>query len=180
MSAASQGSVTKTFKIVARNISYADITASNKVYTGSPVVSGVTATYNDKTLKNGTDYTVKYADNVNVGNAATVVVTGKGNFTDTASRLFTIKSADKEAQTFALGFSTDRTVTYGDDDFSVATTLLTGDGAITYQSSDTSVATVSADKGLVTIKKAGSTVMAAATTLTTLTAILPEITGSSE
>ena len=156
------GYESKTFEIVPATITDEMIAPiPEQIYTGSAIEPSPTVTFNEKTLVKGTDYTVKYADNVNVGNAATVVVTGKGNFTDTASRLFTIKSADKEAQTFALGFSTDRTVTYGDDDFSVATTLLTGDGAITYQSSDTSVATVSADKGLVTIKKAGSTVITA-------------------
>ena len=42
-----------------------------------------------KTLVAGTDYTVTYKNNVKVG-TATVVITGKGNFTGTKTITFTI------------------------------------------------------------------------------------------
>ena len=45
-----------------------------------------------KTLVNGTDYTVKYSNNVNVG-TATVTVTGKGNYTGSKSTNFKINAA---------------------------------------------------------------------------------------
>ncbi len=156
------GATLKYFKIEAAHITD-DMKAPIpvQIYTGSALEPSPTVTFNEKTLVEGTDYTVKYADNVNVGNAATVVVTGKGNFTDTASTLFTIKSPDKDVQVFASGFSDDLTKTYGEADFNVTATLSTGDGKITYRSSDPSVATVSEDTGLVSIKKAGSTVITA-------------------
>ena len=42
------------------------------------------------TLKKGTDYTVKYENNVEKG-TATVTVTGKGNYTGTIIKNFTIE-----------------------------------------------------------------------------------------
>ncbi|MBR1691676.1 MAG: fibronectin type III domain-containing protein [Lachnospiraceae bacterium] len=51
------------------------------------LVSGAKAA----TLKAGTDYTVEYADNINVGaGTAKVKVTGKGNYTGTLEAVFTI------------------------------------------------------------------------------------------
>ena len=47
-------------------------------------------TYNGKTLSNNTDYTLSYSNNNRVG-TATVTITGKGNFTGTTSKDFTIK-----------------------------------------------------------------------------------------
>ena len=37
--------------------------------------------YDGKTLKEGTDYTVSYKNNTAVGNAASMTIKGKGNFT---------------------------------------------------------------------------------------------------
>ena len=42
--------------------------------------------YDGKTLKKGTDYTVKYLNNTKVG-TATVTVTGKGNYTGSVAPL---------------------------------------------------------------------------------------------
>ena len=53
------------------------------------------------TLKNGTHYTVSYKNNVNAGNA-TVVITGKGNFTGTVNRNLTIKPMSITGGTFTL------------------------------------------------------------------------------
>ena len=69
-------------------------------YTGQACTPKVTLTYNaynsnQKVMKltEGTDYTVTYKNNVNVG-TATVVVTGKGNFTGTRLIDFTIAKTD--------------------------------------------------------------------------------------
>ena len=55
-----------------------------------------TITYNNKTLKKDTDYTLSYSDNINAG-TATITITGKGNFTGMTSTTFIItqKSAEK-------------------------------------------------------------------------------------
>ena len=46
-----------------------------------------------KTLKKGTDYTVSYKNNTNVG-TATVTITGKGNYTGTVKKTFKITKAN--------------------------------------------------------------------------------------
>jgi hypothetical protein len=50
-----------------------------------------------KTLKAGTDYTVAYKNNTNVG-TATVTVTGKGSYTGTKSATFKITQAANTAK----------------------------------------------------------------------------------
>ena len=57
-------------------------------------------------LKSGKDYTVKYADNTNVGEAR-VTITGKGNYKETVDKSFTILPADISADdgNVAAGFT---------------------------------------------------------------------------
>ena len=57
--------------------------------TGSEIRPAVTVTLDGKTLTVGTDYTVTYANNKEIG-TATVTVTGTGNYTGTAQTTFTI------------------------------------------------------------------------------------------
>ena len=52
-----------------------------------------TVTLNGKTLKKGTDYTLSYKNNINAGNA-TVIATGMGVYTGTASKVFKIYARD--------------------------------------------------------------------------------------
>lgn len=89
------GTVKKTFKITAVKITSGNVNVSSPLtYTGQALKPAPTvkAKVNGKTktLKNGTDYTVSYKNNINAGNA-TVTVKGKGNFTGTVSKQFTIK-----------------------------------------------------------------------------------------
>ncbi|MEE1517753.1 MAG: C1 family peptidase, partial [Lachnospiraceae bacterium] len=63
----------------------------NQTYIGSAITPTVTVKDGSKTLVNGTDYTVSYSNNVNVG-TATVTITGKGNYTGTKSVTFAIVS----------------------------------------------------------------------------------------
>ena len=75
------------------NISTATVTGiANKTYTGSAIKLVPTVTFNGKTLTNGTDYTVAYKNNTNVG-TATITITGKGNYTGTVSKTFKINAA---------------------------------------------------------------------------------------
>ena len=63
-------------------------------YTGSPItVKSLALRRGKTTLKNGVDYTISYQNNVNIGNSAKVVVTGKGIFKGSASKTFVIKMA---------------------------------------------------------------------------------------
>ena len=62
---------------------------ASQPYTGSAIEPTVTVKDGSKTLTAGTDYTVTYKDNTNVG-AATVTVTGKGNYTGAVETEFNI------------------------------------------------------------------------------------------
>lgn len=62
---------------------------SNHTYTGKAIKPTVTVKDGDKKLVNGTDYTVSYKNNTNIG-TATVTITGKGNYTGTKTLTFKI------------------------------------------------------------------------------------------
>ena len=62
------------------------------VYTGSAIKPNVIVNNGEKTLVNGVDYTLKYANNTNVG-TATVTVKGKGLYTSTLDLDFAITKA---------------------------------------------------------------------------------------
>lgn len=70
-------------------------------YDGTEKKPAVTVRLGDKTLAEGADYTVAYANNTAVG-TATVTVTGMGNYTGTASKTFTIKAAGIEGAEITL------------------------------------------------------------------------------
>ncbi len=87
------GEVRKNFKITEASITddmiavIPIVTYNTKAHTPE-----VTVTFDGSTLEAGKDYEVAYTNNVNAG-TATVTVTGKGNFTGTASKNFTIAQA---------------------------------------------------------------------------------------
>ena len=66
--------------------------ADSVTYTGSARTVGVTVTWEGATLVVNTDYTLSYSSNVNVG-AATVTVTGMGQFSGSVTKTFYIVSA---------------------------------------------------------------------------------------
>ena len=91
------GSVSKTYSIK-NNFKKATVSGiSNKSYTGKNITQSITAKYNGKTLKNGTDYTVSYSNNKSIG-TATVKITGKGSYTGTITKTFKINPAKQEIQ----------------------------------------------------------------------------------
>ena len=109
-------------KITQKNIG-TNLTISgvvNKKYTGNAITQTITVKDNDqnRTLVEGTDYTVSYANNVNLG-TATVTVTGKGNFNGSKSATFTIlgdtitinKSTESLVTTLTVTMSKDISVT---------------------------------------------------------------------
>ena len=137
--------------------------SGNTTYTGERITPDVTVTIDGKTLTAGTDYTIIYDDNVNAGtDAGSVTVRAKGNygFTDVVKK-FDIEKADPK-----LSFEKPAvTTSYGTQP---ANNKLTnrGDGEVTYQSSDNSVATVN-EKGEVTVVGVGETTITATAAETT-------------
>ncbi|WP_337644090.1 fibronectin type III domain-containing protein, partial [Ruminococcus bicirculans (ex Wegman et al. 2014)] len=91
------GSVSKTFKIK-NNFKKATVSGiSTKAFTGKNITQSITVKYNGKTLKKGTDYTVSYSSNKNIG-TATVKIAGKGSYTGTITKTFKINPAKQEIQ----------------------------------------------------------------------------------
>ena len=88
-----RGELKGTFVIVPAKITDKMISVSAKdplYYTGSAIKPKVTVVYKGMTLKKGTDYSVKYMNNIDAG-IACVTVTGKGNFSESATMFFNIK-----------------------------------------------------------------------------------------
>lgn len=154
------GLTEKTFTINSAEISgctfapIADVTYNTKAHTPE-----VTVAISGRTLEADKDYTVSYDSNVNAG-TATVTVTGKGNFTGTASKTFTINKAgltlnpctiselctETDLKTRTLpsdfflagetetGFSIKLTAVEGGDDiFAVAPAVVEGENKITFR-----------------------------------------------
>ncbi len=81
---------TTTFNIVAGSISSATVSSiADQTYTGSAITPAVTVKNGSNPLTSGTDYTVAYSNNTNIG-TATVTITGIGNYTGTKTITFNI------------------------------------------------------------------------------------------
>ncbi len=78
--------------VLPTNISDCEITVkySSTVYSGSAKKPSVTVKDGSTTLINGTDYAVKYSNNLNAG-TATITIKGKGNYTGTVTKTFEIE-----------------------------------------------------------------------------------------
>lgn len=126
-------------------------------YTGERITPDVTVTIDGRPLTKGTDYTIIYGDNVNAGtNAGSVTVKAKGNygFADVVKK-FAIEKADPK-----LSFEKSTvTTSYGTQPANNKLTNM-GNGVVTYQSNDNSVATVN-EKGEVTVVGVGETTITA-------------------
>lgn len=87
------GEIRKNFKITEASITD-DMIANipSVTYNTRAHTPEVTVTFEGSTLEAGKDYEVAYTNNINAG-TATVTVTGKGNFTGTASKDFAIAQA---------------------------------------------------------------------------------------
>ena len=84
------GTKTQTFSIVAKAASTLTIEViANQTYTGSAITPTVVVKDGSTTLTLGTDYTVAYSSNTNVG-TATVTIMGTGNYSGDNSQTFAI------------------------------------------------------------------------------------------
>ena len=74
--------------------SIANATVTNvvtKTYTGKAITQAPVVKLNGVTLRKDVDYTLAYSNNVRPGLAALVIITGKGNYTGTTYKQFTIR-----------------------------------------------------------------------------------------
>ena len=154
------GEIRKNFKITEASITD-DMIANipSVTYNTRAHTPDVTVTFEGSPLEAGKDYGVAYTNNINAG-TATVTVTGKGNFTGTASKTFTINKAgltlnpctiselctETDLKTRTLpsdfflagetetGFSIKLTAVEGGDDiFAVAPAVVEGENKITFR-----------------------------------------------
>lgn len=167
-SATHYGTDTVTITVAAKAVTadmIADMPAAT--YTGSAILPTPAVKHGAAALVPGTDFDFGYADNANAG-TATLTVTGKGNYTGTAAKAFTIlpKSLGGAAVTLdsaALPYSgTEQTVNV------VSVTLAGWTPAITaadYEIADSSnKATDAADSITLTIRGKGNYTGTATTT----------------
>lgn len=77
------------------------------VYTGTELKPGITIVVDGETLVEGKDFTVEYADNIDIV-TATIIITGKGNYEGELEKTFEIKQAELKATYEG------ETITYGE------------------------------------------------------------------
>ena len=88
----------KSIKTANNDITKASVSGiSTKAFTGKAITQNVTVKVGNTVLKNGTDYTVSYSNNKNVGKA-TVKITGKGKYGGVITKTFKINPAKQEIQ----------------------------------------------------------------------------------
>ena len=138
------GSVTASFVIDPKPISSLEVSGiTAKTFNGKAQTQAIVVNDGIVTLVEGIDYDVAYENNVHAGTAS-VVITGKGNYTGTVTKTFTIKKASNTitAKNFTKTYSTKA------QSFSLGVKLK--NGTPTYKSS-TKYVTVST-AGKVTVK----------------------------
>ncbi len=86
-----EGKVSKTFTIEPKLIDSADASLEKESYEydGTAKEPSVSVKDGETVLKSGTDYTVSYSDNISAGTAK-VIITGKGNYTGSITKTFSI------------------------------------------------------------------------------------------
>ena len=152
------GSLTKTFRIIGKDISSVSGTLSQSSYKYDGLEKKPTVTLYDgtKKLTAGIDYTVSYRNNRNAGTGE-VIVTGKGNYGGTKTLTFRIIGKEQKVTSrYSKYYRTPESDSFNlnaDHD---------GDGYLVYSSSDISVAEVSAT-GRVTVKGTGRAVITVST-----------------
>ena len=155
--ASSRSGIADTY-VNTRSVSSLSITApAAQTYTGKALTPAPVVKDGSLTLKKGTDYTLKYANNVNAGTAK-VTVTGIGNYTGSVTKTFTIAKAAQAISAANKSVAMGKTV-------KLDAKRAKGNGKLTYKSSNTKIAKVSAT-GVVTPVKVGKatiTITASAT-----------------
>ena len=138
-----------TFTINSATITESMLTdIGTQTYSGSPLTPAVTLTG----LTQGTDYTVSYADNTDVGTAK-VTITATGNYSGELETTFDIQKATPTITltTTEMKLKPDETETR---------TATTDFGTVTYESSNTAVATVDATGKVTAVADGTATITA--------------------
>ena len=92
------GYTSKNFTITKRAMAGGTVSVASSVsFTGSNITPSITVKAAGRTLTSGTDYTVSYSNNKNVGTAS-VYVYGKGNYSGSLSAKFDIVPAKQQIQ----------------------------------------------------------------------------------
>ena len=92
------GYTSKNFTITKRAMAGGTVSVASSVsFTGSNITPSVTVKVAGRTLTNGTDYTVSYSNNKNVG-TSNIYVYGKGNYSGSLSAKFDIVPAKQQIQ----------------------------------------------------------------------------------
>lgn len=124
-------------------------------YTGKAKKPAVTVVDSKGNVIDASNYTVQYEGERIQAGTYTVKIKFRGkNYSGTASRTFSIQ--DKRAYQKISTKNYEKV--YGNADFKVKANLTTGDGALSFQSSDTEIATVNS-AGKVAIKQAGKVII---------------------
>lgn len=147
---------------VLNDIGNTDITLSGTSfdYSGNSITPRVKVVDNGKTLIENRSYTLSYSNNINGGTAA-VTITGMGNYAGSVTKNFTINRISQEIS----GVNSSYTKSITDSSFSIKA-ISSGDGSITYKSSNTTVAEIDENSGEVTINGAGTTTITITATQT--------------
>lgn len=98
------GYTSKNFTITKRAMAGGTVSVASSVsFTGSNITPSVTVKVAGRTLTSGTDYTVSYSNNKNVG-TSNVYVYGKGNYSGSLSAKFDIVPAKQQIQKLETRF----------------------------------------------------------------------------
>lgn len=107
------GTASGTFTISPANISEASISVAAQNYTGSQLTPVPTVTLDGKSLESGTDFTTSYGNNIKVG-TANITVTGKGDYTGSATSTFKITRGQATVKKVKVGEITVTVYSYPD------------------------------------------------------------------
>lgn len=118
-------------------------------YNGKPQTPSVTVKDRSGILSAGIDYTVDYADHIQAG-TATVTINGKGAYTGSLTKTFTIRPAAP-----VLAFASASLTKSADSAPFINTLTKETDGAVTFSSDCPAVAETDRITGLVTVKGSG-------------------------
>ena len=97
------GTLKKNFKVQAAPIEENDISVpQTAAYAKGGAKPNVTVTVNGRSLVMNTDYTVLYKNNKKVGNIAKVVIKGKGNYSGSVTKMFSIEQQSLRAENIKI------------------------------------------------------------------------------
>ena len=125
------------------------LSASSFRYDGTAKKPSVTVKYGTSVLVKEKDYSLTYCNNINAGQAS-VKITGKGDYSGTVSKTFTIQKAD---QTLSVSMAANTVKVKGTMQIKAS-----GIGRITYSSKSPGIAAVNSS-GLITGKAKGKAVI---------------------